>query len=223
MGTAGSWLERLQAISCKLQALILLARLEQFFDSIKAANRADIQIVAARRAVFPTEENDLQVQFVPAFFGEQLFEIGFGLLYIFAAAESPTPGQTMYVCINGESRHAEGLRHDYGGCFVAHARQCFEGREVVGHLPLVLFDEDFGEIGNSLRFARRQSARPDDVMDGLYRHLTHFQRVVGKRKELWRHFIDTLISTLGRKEYRHEQGVGVFVLERNGCFRVEAL
>jgi hypothetical protein len=53
----------------QLQALILLARLEQFFDSVKAANRADIRIVAARRAVFPTEENDLQVQFVPAFFG----------------------------------------------------------------------------------------------------------------------------------------------------------
>ncbi len=64
-------------------------------------------------AVFAGEVDDAEVEEVPVLFGEEGFEVKFGLGDIFAVAEAPAFGAAVYVGVDGEGRLVEGLGHYY--------------------------------------------------------------------------------------------------------------
>lgn len=100
--------------------------------------------MASCRAVLSCEVDDLEMEFIPFFFRKQAFEIGLCLLDGFCFAKSPAGGAAVDVCVDGEGRMMEGLRHDNRGGLVADAREIFERFKGIGDLGLVFVEELFG-------------------------------------------------------------------------------
>ena len=98
--------------------------------------------MAACGAVFATEEDNLKVEGIPCAGWIEGFEIGFGLLDIFAAAETPTSGEAVDVGIDGKGGMSEALRHDDGSGLVTDAGEFFEGVDIFGNLAVVFVEED---------------------------------------------------------------------------------
>src|SRR5438105_869110 len=94
-------------------------------------DRALLEIVIARGAVFAAEVDDLQVALCPLFARKELLQIAFGLLDILARRQSPSPSQPMNVRIDRESRLAECLRYHHAGGFVSDSGELFQRRDVV--------------------------------------------------------------------------------------------
>lgn len=108
----------------------------------RSANLAHCAVAAAGGAVFAPVEDDAEVELIPLFLGEELFEVGFGLGNAFAAAETPAFGEAVDMGIHGECGHAKGLRHDYAGRLVAHTWERFQFREGLRDSPCVALAED---------------------------------------------------------------------------------
>jgi hypothetical protein len=123
--------------------------------------------------------------------------------------------------VHGECGHAEGLGHDNGGGFVADSRQGLQGREISGHIPAVLFDQDAGEVRDRLGFAWGKPAGADDGADGLHGHLAHILRVIGESEKGGSNQVHTGIGALGREQDGDQQGERILVIQRDRGFRVE--
>ncbi len=71
--------------------------------------------------MFTTIENDLKMQLVPCRFGEQFFEIGFGLNDRTSVGESPSLCKSVDMGIDWKRRVSETLAHYDGSRFVPDA------------------------------------------------------------------------------------------------------
>ena len=74
-----------------------------------AADGAFCFFMAARRAVFASKQNHLQMDFAPIFFGKQFFEIALNLSHVFSFAEPPSLRTAMDVRIDGKRRLMKGM------------------------------------------------------------------------------------------------------------------
>ena len=171
--------------------------------------------------MFTAVEDDLEVELVPGFAGEELFEVALGLFDVFAGREFPAFCEAVDVGIHRESGHAKGLGHNDGGGFVTHTGQGFECLEICRDFSSVLFDEDFRKLRNGGRFSGRQAAWADDGADFLDWDFHHVPRVGGEGEKRWRDQIDADIRALRGKQHSDQQGEGIAVIQRDGRFRVE--
>src|ERR1700733_14441881 len=73
-------------------SLLRLHRLAAFGEEF-AAELTGGAVAAAGGAVLATEVDDLEVQLVPAFPGEELFQVALGLLHGLAVGEFPALGE----------------------------------------------------------------------------------------------------------------------------------
>ena len=115
-----------------------------------SADLTDKTVAPARRAKFSSVKNDLKVQVIPPIFAKSLLKVALGLDDITPACQSPALSQPVNVRIDGEARHAEGLRHDDTCRFMAHTWKSLESLKVLGHLTAVLFDQHFAQTANRL-------------------------------------------------------------------------
>lgn len=67
------------------------------------------RIVSARWAEFSTKKNNLKMEFIPFFLGENPFQIAFGLHHALARRETPACCQTVNVRIDRKARNIECL------------------------------------------------------------------------------------------------------------------
>ena len=109
------------------------------------AERAGGAIAASSRAVLPPIKNDLQMKFVPGFFGEQFFEVVLGLLNAGAGTKAPALRKAVDVGVNRKGWNPEGLRHHHACCFVANAWKSLEFLKARRHLAVVNVHENLGE------------------------------------------------------------------------------
>ena len=69
-------------------------------------------------AIFPAEEDDLEVAPVPGVSREHRLQVPLGSLDGGAVREPPTIGESVDVGVHGKRGFTEGLRHDDAGCLV---------------------------------------------------------------------------------------------------------
>lgn len=141
-------------------------------------------------------EDDLEVEFVPRFDGEDAFEVAFGLGDGASVAEAPAFGEAVDVGIDWEAGDAEGLGHDDLGGFVSDAGELFEGFEVGWDLALVLVDEDLGELLDGAGFLWAEAAGADDVFDFSDAELAHVGGVICEGEEFWGDLVDPDVGAL---------------------------
>ena len=98
---------------------------EEAFAAYSATEGAVRGLVAAGRAVFAAEVDDLQMQGVPALLGKEALTVFFGLLDVFAIGQTPAVDQPMDMGVDGKSSYAEVLRQDDLGSFMADTGQSF--------------------------------------------------------------------------------------------------
>ena len=84
------------------------------------ANRAFGGTVLTRWAVFPSEVDDLQMQFIPGFFREAFFKVFLGFFDRFSIAQPPAGCAAMDVRIHRESGLSISLHHDDRGGFMSY-------------------------------------------------------------------------------------------------------
>ncbi len=90
--------------------------------------------MAEGRAVLAAEVDDLQVAVVPPVAGEHRLQIVFGAFHVRPVRQAPSEGESVDVGVDGERRHAEGLRHHDTGRLVTDAGQRLEERPIGQHL-----------------------------------------------------------------------------------------
>jgi len=177
-------------------------------EAVALAGAADLAAV----------EDDLQVEAVPAFGWIELFEVVFRLHDILSLSEPPALGKAVYVCIHGKGRHAEGLRHDHGGGFVPYPRKRLQRLHICGDLRSMLLHEDHRKIVNGFGFPWSEPARTDDGFDLFDGEADHGGRCIGQSKERGSGFIDSFVGALSGEKHRNEEGVGIFMMQRDGRF-----
>ena len=193
------------------------------FGEAGGADVTDGAIATPCGTVLTAVEDDLEVELVPNGLGEEAFEVLFGLRDVFTGGELPTLGEPMDVGIDGEARHAKGLRHDDLRGLVADSRELFEFIEIGRHLTAVLADEDFAELADGAGFLRSEATRAHDGLDLLDGHFRKLFRSVAKGEQGWRHVIHPHIGALSRKKNGHEQSEGIRVIEWDGRIRIQLL
>ncbi len=72
--------------------------------------------------MFSAVEDDLEVELVPRFFGENFFKIAFGLDDVFSAAELPSFGEAVDMGVDWKCWDSESLCHHHRCGFVADPR-----------------------------------------------------------------------------------------------------
>ena len=123
--------------------------------------------------------------------------------------------------VDRKRRHPERLRHHHARRLMPHTRQLLQRLETPRHHTAVRFHEDLREPRNRLRLLRRQSTRPDHALNLRHRHPHHFLRRGAQGPQVRRHEIHPFVRALRRQQHRHEECVGVAVVERHRRFRVK--
>lgn len=113
-----------------------------------AADFARGAVAPSGGTVLATVEDDPQVQGVPRFAGEELFQVALGLGDIFRLAEFPAAREPVDVGVDREGGHPEGLGHDDRRGFMADAGERLEFLEGPGHLPSVTPRDQAGQFLN---------------------------------------------------------------------------
>ena len=167
-------------------------------------------------AMFAPVVNDLQVELVPAFFGEVSLQVFLGLGDAFAVRQFPSLGQAVNMGVDRKSRVPKGLSHDNRCGFVSDSREFFQFIEGRGHFPLMLAEQNFGQSLNRLRLARSQTARSDDLVDGFHGLPGHVKRVVGQGEEFRSDLVYPCVCALGGQKNRDQKGERILVFKGNG-------
>ena len=178
---------------------------------------------AAGRGVFPSVEDDLQVELVPAILWKKTLGVALGLFHVLAVGHFPSGEQAVDVGVNGKGGNPKGLAHDYRGRFVAHGGHGFQGLKGSGHLAAVLVNNHFRKPLQALGLHGGQAHRSNQICDFFHRKLRHLRRGGGTGKERGRYGVDPCVGALCGEHHRHQQGEGVGVVQRNGRLRVQAL
>ena len=100
---------------------------------------------SACRAVFPSVEDDLQVQVIPALTREEAFGVSFRLLDVFSVGKPPAVHQAVDVGIHGEGWNPKCLRHHHGRRFVTDPRKVFKGFKIDRHFTGVAFEQNLAQ------------------------------------------------------------------------------
>ena len=95
----------------------------------------------AGRAIFPCEENDLQVKFFPRIFRKQPFEIPLGLQDVLSRAEAPALRAAMNVRIDGKCRLMKRMDQHDGSGFMTYARQFFQLLQCMRNASAMAIDQ----------------------------------------------------------------------------------
>ena len=177
----------------------------------------------ACRAMLSTDEDDLQVQVVPVFLGENRLEVTFRSFNIRAVGKSPPRSKAMDVGVDGEGRDAEGLGHHHARCFVAHARQGLQLFEGSRHRSIMPFQQEFGQTADVFRLGRRQTDEADDRLNLFDGQRGHVRRGGSTFKQRRRDFVHLEVRGLRRHQDGHKELEGVAVIERHGCLRIPFL
>ena len=181
------------------------------------------QLRAAGGGVLAAVEDDLQVELVPLVLWEEPLGVALGLLHVLPVGEIPAVHQAVDVGVDREGRDAEGLRHDHRRRLVPHAGEALKGFHVLGDGAAVLVHQDLAQADDGLGLLRAEAARPDDLAHLVHRHVAHVLGVVGPGKEGRGDLVDPGVRALRAEQHRHQQRVGVGMVERNRHFRIEPL
>ena len=196
---------------------------DAFLRRRPAADRAAAEIVAASRAVFPTEVDQLQMYAAPALPWEHALEVALRLLDALAVRKPETRRQAMDVRVDGEGGHAERLGHDDARRLVSDAWQRFERRELGRHLPAVLGDEALRELTDVARLRRGEAAAADLREDPRNPELRHRRCVRADLEQRGGHEVHTFVRALGGEQDGHEELERVLMSQRDGLLRIEAV
>ena len=83
--------------------------------------------------------DDLEMQAVPAFLGEEPLQVSLGRSYVFPTGQTPALSEPVDMRIHRESGQSKGLRHNDGGCLVTNSRQLLQFFEGARYFTPVLF------------------------------------------------------------------------------------
>ena len=161
------------------------------------------------------------MQFVPGFWGKELFEIGLGFGHVSPIGELPPLGQPVNVSVDRKSGFTEGLGHHHGSSLVSDSGKFFEGLEIGWYFTSVLFKQDFRKPVDRFGLPWSQTAGAHNGIDLLHAELHHFSSRVSKFEESRRHDIDPSIGALGGKQDRHQKSEGIGVVQRDRRFGIE--
>ena len=184
------------------------------------ADRALGQIVTEGGAELAPEEDDLEVAAIPGLLREGLLQIAFGALDRASVGESPASGQAVDVRVDRERGHPVGLGHDDAGGLVAHAGERLE--ELPVGLELAARVDDLGGgRPQVLGLGGRQPDLTDQLEDALGTELEHLLGRAGLGEQRRGDLVDLLVGGLGRQRHRHQQRVGIGVVQRDRRIGIE--
>lgn len=180
------------------------------------AEGAPETIALAGLADFAAVVDDLEVEAGPVGGIVEFLQVGLGLGHVLALGQFPALGETVDMSVDREGGLAKSLDFDDRGGLVADTGEGFEGCQVVGHLAAVFLEEDLGEAVDGLCLAGGEAARAHNLVDLLDGQGGHLLRGIGQGEEGRGGLVDPYVSALGGQEDRHQQGVGVLVVEGDG-------
>jgi hypothetical protein len=179
--------------------------------------------VPLSRTPLPPEIDHLQVHLPPRLLGEQTLQVTLGLLDAPAARQSPPLREPVDVRVDRESGSAERLNHDDARRLVSDARKLLELLERLRNAAAMALDEHSGEIPEVLRLCGGEPAAPDQMVDLVDLELRHRRRSRCACEERRGDPVDLCIGRLSRENDGDEERERIFVLERNGRKRIEAV
>ena len=122
----------------------------------------------SRGAMLPSEEDDLQVQVVPALLRKDGFEVSLRSLDVGPVGKSPASSKPVDVGVNREGGHTEGLSHDHACGLVAHAREGFQRFEAGRDLTVMVLKKHLREPLDVLGLRWCETNVADEGLDVIH-------------------------------------------------------
>ena len=164
-------------------------------------------------AMFATIKNDLQMQTVPVFSREQLFQISFRLFDVFPLSQPPALRQSVNMGVDRKSRNPESLGHHDAGRLVPDSREGLQFFKRLWDLRRVFSNQYLRESLDGFGFLRGKSTGSDDFAD-LFDCLSgHFVGSVRQSEQRGGHLVNAFVGALGAEQHRDQQRVGIRMIK----------
>jgi len=149
-----------------------------------------------------------------------LFQAQLNFERIFAGRQAGAVGDAEDMGVDRDGLAAEGdVQHHIGG-FAPDAGQFFERFAAVRHLAAMLFQQQPRQRDHVFGLGAVKPDGLDEVADPCLAQGEHLFRAIGELEQRFGRLVDADIGRLGRQHHRHQERIGIDVLELGGGVRV---